>query len=124
MAQDLCILNTAGPEKRQAVALRISADATVVYRCRINAYQDTLCCSVSCRWEWIYGSRFVHSKHSRAREAAAVDGSGFMAQDLCILNTAGPEKRQTVALHISADATVVYRCRINAYQDTLCCSVS
>ncbi|KAL9293498.1 putative hydrolase [Arabidopsis thaliana] len=36
-----------GPEKRQAVALRISADATVVYRCRINAYQDTLCCSVS-----------------------------------------------------------------------------
>jgi len=47
MAQDLCILNTAGPKKRQAVALRISADATVVYRCRINAYQDTLCCSVS-----------------------------------------------------------------------------
>ncbi|AEE77727.1 putative protein [Arabidopsis thaliana] len=37
----------AGPKKRQAVALRISADATVVYRCRINAYQDTLCCSVS-----------------------------------------------------------------------------
>jgi len=50
MAQDLCILNTAGPKKRQAVALRISADATVVYRCRINAYQDTLCCSVS----WSY----------------------------------------------------------------------
>ncbi|CAA0384293.1 unnamed protein product [Arabidopsis thaliana] len=53
-----------------------------------------------------------------------VDGSAFMAQDLCILNTAGPEKRQAVALRISADATVVYRCRINAYQDTLCCSVS
>lgn len=42
MAQDLCIQNTAGPQKEQAVALRISADFAVVYRCRIEAYQDTL----------------------------------------------------------------------------------
>lgn len=42
MAQDLCIQNTAGPTKGQAVALRVSADAVVIYRCRIDAYQDSL----------------------------------------------------------------------------------
>ncbi|KAJ4912968.1 Pectinesterase/pectinesterase inhibitor 18 [Raphanus sativus] len=49
----------------------------------------------------------------------AVDGDDFRAQDLCVKNTAGPAKEQAVALRVSAERVVIYRCRIDAYQDTL-----
>ncbi|KAG7594705.1 Pectinesterase catalytic [Arabidopsis thaliana x Arabidopsis arenosa] len=49
----------------------------------------------------------------------AIDGDWFMAQDLWIQNTAGPAKGPAVALRVSGDAVVIYRCRIDAYQDTL-----
>ena len=34
--------NTAGPQKHQAVALKVSSDLSVFYRCSFKAYQDTL----------------------------------------------------------------------------------
>ncbi|ESQ35695.1 hypothetical protein EUTSA_v10009515mg, partial [Eutrema salsugineum] len=49
----------------------------------------------------------------------AVDGDGFMAQGICIQNTAGPAKEQAVALRVSGDMSVFYKCCIKAYQDTL-----
>ncbi|XP_031129195.1 pectinesterase [Ipomoea triloba] len=49
----------------------------------------------------------------------AAVGDGFIAQDLCIQNTAGPEKHQAVALRLGADQSVINRCKIDAYQDTL-----
>ncbi|XP_068639135.1 pectinesterase-like [Aristolochia californica] len=49
----------------------------------------------------------------------AAVGEGFMAQDLWIQNTAGPEKHQAVALRVGADMSVINRCKIDAYQDTL-----
>ncbi|XP_074307535.1 pectinesterase-like [Silene latifolia] len=48
-----------------------------------------------------------------------VEGDGFIGQDLWIMNTAGPEKHQAVALRVSADKTVINRCQIDAFQDTL-----
>ncbi|KAL2943826.1 Pectinesterase 2.1 [Bienertia sinuspersici] len=54
----------------------------------------------------------------RSATLAAV-GDGFILQDICIQNTAGPEKHQAVALRVGADQSVINRCQINAYQDTL-----
>lgn len=54
----------------------------------------------------------------RSATLAAV-GEGVILQDLCIQNTAGPEKHQAVALRVGADKSVINRCRIDAYQDTL-----
>ncbi|KAG8386168.1 hypothetical protein BUALT_Bualt03G0121000 [Buddleja alternifolia] len=54
----------------------------------------------------------------RSATLAAV-GEGFILQDIWIQNTAGPEKHQAVALRVGADKSVINRCRIDAYQDTL-----
>ncbi|XP_023518219.1 pectinesterase-like [Cucurbita pepo subsp. pepo] len=54
----------------------------------------------------------------RSATVAAV-GDGFIAQDIWFRNTAGPEKHQAVALRVGADQSVINRCRIDAYQDTL-----
>ncbi|XP_062217589.1 pectinesterase-like [Phragmites australis] len=46
-------------------------------------------------------------------------GSGFIAKGLSIVNSAGPGKGQAVALLVGGDRSVVYQCKIQAYQDTL-----
>ncbi|XP_057436874.1 pectinesterase-like [Lotus japonicus] len=54
----------------------------------------------------------------KSATVAAV-GDGFIAQDIWFQNTAGPEKHQAVALRVGADQSIINRCRIDAYQDTL-----
>ncbi|KAG2304863.1 hypothetical protein Bca52824_033514 [Brassica carinata] len=49
----------------------------------------------------------------------AVNGDDFMAQHFCVQNTAGPAKGQAVALRVSGDRSIIHRCRIESYQDTL-----
>ncbi|XP_057461150.1 pectinesterase 2-like [Actinidia eriantha] len=48
-----------------------------------------------------------------------IKSSGFIAQNITFRNTAGPENDQAVALSIEADRAAFYKCRFQAYQDTL-----
>ncbi|KAG9459764.1 hypothetical protein H6P81_004272 [Aristolochia fimbriata] len=49
----------------------------------------------------------------------AVTGDAFIARDIGFQNTAGPGAGQALALMISSDRSVLYRCSIAGYQDTL-----
>ena len=46
-------------------------------------------------------------------------GKGFIARDMGFRNTAGASKYQAVALMSNSDQSVFYRCRIDAFQDSL-----
>ncbi|VVB13268.1 unnamed protein product [Arabis nemorensis] len=50
----------------------------------------------------------------------AVVGDRFVAVDVTIRSTAGPEKHQAVAVRNNADGSTFYRCSFEGYQDTLC----
>ncbi|AEE77389.1 Plant invertase/pectin methylesterase inhibitor superfamily [Arabidopsis thaliana] len=49
----------------------------------------------------------------------ASNGNGFIGVDMCFRNTAGPAKGPAVALRVSGDMSVIYRCRVEGYQDAL-----
>ncbi|KAG9131612.1 hypothetical protein Leryth_015161 [Lithospermum erythrorhizon] len=49
----------------------------------------------------------------------AVKGRGFIARGITFENTAGPEKHQAVAFRSDSDLSVLYRCAMRGYQDTL-----
>ena len=50
-----------------------------------------------------------------------VSGDGFWARDMTFENTAGPRGHQAVALRVSSDLSVFYKCSFKGYQDTLLC---
>ncbi|KAI4301745.1 hypothetical protein L6164_034992 [Bauhinia variegata] len=49
----------------------------------------------------------------------AVSGKGFIARDMSIRNTAGPENHQAVALRVDSDQSAFYRVSVEGHQDTL-----
>ncbi|KAJ6791152.1 putative pectinesterase [Iris pallida] len=68
----------------------------------------------------ITGDRNVIDRWTTFNSATlAAVADGFILQDICIQNTAGPEKHQAVALRVGADRSVINRCRLAGYQDTL-----
>ncbi|KAI3988224.1 hypothetical protein MKX01_012013 [Papaver californicum] len=62
---------------------------------------------------------FIDGTSTYNSATVVVQGDGFIAQDICFQNTAGPEKHQAVAIRVGADQTVFSRCKFDAYQDTL-----
>ncbi|KAF3777907.1 Pectinesterase 3 [Nymphaea thermarum] len=68
----------------------------------------------------VTGSLSVVGGTSTFRSATfATVGKGFIARDIGFRNTAGPQNHQAVALRSGADFSVFYRCKFDAYQDTL-----
>ncbi|KAL3625253.1 hypothetical protein CASFOL_030707 [Castilleja foliolosa] len=55
----------------------------------------------------------------RGSATFSITGDGFIARDIGFQNTAGPESNQAVALTVSSDHSVLFRCSIAGYQDTL-----
>ncbi|KAK3013609.1 hypothetical protein RJ639_009312 [Escallonia herrerae] len=67
----------------------------------------------------ITGSKnFVDGFSTFTSATLTVVGDKFLARDLTIINTSGPEKHQAVALRVTSNAAF-YRCEIISYQDTL-----
>ncbi|VVA39310.1 PREDICTED: pectinesterase [Prunus dulcis] len=68
----------------------------------------------------IVGSRSSEAGWTTYESATvAAMGDGFIARDITIVNSAGPAKQQAVALRVGADKSVIFRCSIVGYQDTL-----
>ncbi|KAK3204662.1 hypothetical protein Dsin_018708 [Dipteronia sinensis] len=49
----------------------------------------------------------------------AAMGDGFIARDITFVNSAGGDKHQAVALRVGSDKSVIFRCSILGYQDSL-----
>ncbi|CAA7055867.1 unnamed protein product [Microthlaspi erraticum] len=68
----------------------------------------------------IVGSRSNRGGYSTYNTATvAAMGEGFIARDITFVNSAGPKSEQAVALRVGADKSVVYRCSVEGYQDSL-----
>ncbi|KAF6139861.1 hypothetical protein GIB67_009708 [Kingdonia uniflora] len=62
---------------------------------------------------------FIDGTPTFSTATFAAFGVGFIARDMGFRNTAGPAKQQAVALMTSSDQSIFYRCRIDAFQDSL-----
>ncbi|CAA7016728.1 unnamed protein product [Microthlaspi erraticum] len=68
----------------------------------------------------IVGSKSNRGGYNTYQTATvAAMGDGFIARDITIVNSAGPNAEQAVALRVGSDRSVVYRCSLDGYQDTL-----
>ncbi|KAF0917542.1 hypothetical protein E2562_020919 [Oryza meyeriana var. granulata] len=68
----------------------------------------------------VVGIRSVHDNYTTFHTATlAVAAAGFIMRDMTVENRAGAARHQAVALLVSGDHAVVYRCAMLGYQDTL-----
>ncbi|KAJ4950127.1 hypothetical protein NE237_026959 [Protea cynaroides] len=94
---------------------------TGVYKEKIHTNKDGIILIGDGKYSTIItGGDSVAAGSSLADTATfAINGNGFIARDIGFQNTAGPGGRQAVALYIASDRSVLYRCSIAGYQDSL-----
>nr|QIR83162.1 pectin methylesterase 4 [Cunninghamia lanceolata] len=67
-----------------------------------------------------YATVVTGSTHGNIRSNTFdATGNGFIARDMGFENTAGASAGQSVALRVSSDRSVFYRCSIKSFQDSL-----
>ncbi|KAK1377891.1 Pectinesterase [Heracleum sosnowskyi] len=113
LAQNIGFRNTAGPEKHQAVALRVQSDRSIFLNCRMEGYQDTLYvqahrqfyrgCYVSGTVDFIFGDAAAILQNCLIFVRKPMDG-----QKNTVTAQGRSDKRETTGLvlhncHIMAD---------------------
>ncbi|XP_059634668.1 pectinesterase-like [Cornus florida] len=92
-----------------------------VYKEKINTGKDGITLIGDGKYSTTIVGDDSNAGGSSLRETATftITGDGFIAKDIGFHNSAGPSGRQAVALCIASDHSVLYRCSIAGYQDTL-----
>lgn len=112
MAQAMGFRNTAGPEKHQAVALRVQSDRSIFLNCRIEGYQDTLYvqthrqfyknCEILGTVDFIFGDAAVIIQDSMIIVRKPLD-----SQQNTVTAQSRADKRETTGI-------VIHNCKIKA----------
>lgn len=115
IAKGLTIVNSAGPGKGQAVALRVGGDLSVVYNCGIEAYQDTL---------YVHSNRQFYAADDISGTVDFIFGNAAAVIQGCEIRARRPSPGQedTVTAQGRSDPNQntgisIHRCRITGAPD-------
>ncbi|XP_048333369.2 probable pectinesterase/pectinesterase inhibitor 35 [Ziziphus jujuba] len=116
IARDITFLNSAGPSKHQAVALRVGSDKSVIFQCSIIGNQDTLYTLSKRQFyrdtdiygtvDFIFGDSAVvfQSCNIYARKPASTNVKNFITAQ----GRSSPDQNTGISIH---------RCKISAAND-------